>query len=48
VVQVLDPIPPPAVDADPAAVAAVDKHVRAVMQRGLNQLARERRLPVLG
>ena len=28
--------------------AAVDKHVRAVMQRALNQLARERRLPVLG
>jgi 1-acyl-sn-glycerol-3-phosphate acyltransferase len=48
VVQVLDPIPPPAVDADDDAVAAVDKHVRAVMQRGLNQLARERRLPVLG
>jgi 1-acyl-sn-glycerol-3-phosphate acyltransferase len=48
VVQVLDPIQPPPADADEAALAAVDKHVRAVMQRALNQLARERRLPVLG
>ena len=40
--------PAPAPDADDAARAAVDKHVRAVMQRALNQLARERRLPVLG
>ena len=48
VVQVLDPIAPPAPDADDAERAAVDQHVRAVMQRALNQLARERRLPVLG
>jgi 1-acyl-sn-glycerol-3-phosphate acyltransferase len=48
VVQVLDPIDPPAVDADDAERAAVDRHVRAVMQRALNQLGRERRFPVLG
>ena len=48
VVQVLDPIAPPPVDASDEERAAVDKHVRAVMQRALNQLARERRLPVLG
>ncbi len=48
VVQVLDPIPAPAADADAETRAALDKHVRAVMQRALNQLARERRLPVLG
>ena len=48
VVQVLDPIDPPPPDADEATFAAIDKRVRAVMQRALNQLARERRLPVLG
>jgi 1-acyl-sn-glycerol-3-phosphate acyltransferase len=48
VVQVLDPVEPPAADADPQERAAVDKHIRAVMQRAMNQLARERRLPVLG
>ncbi len=48
VVQVLDPIEPPAAGADEAERAAVDKRIRAVMQHALNQLARERKLPVLG
>jgi hypothetical protein len=29
-------------------VAAVDAHVREVMQRALDRLGRERRLPILG
>jgi 1-acyl-sn-glycerol-3-phosphate acyltransferase len=48
VVQVLNPIDPPAADASDEERAAVDKRVRAVMQRAMNKLARERRLPVLG
>lgn len=48
VVQVLDPVDPPAVDAGAQERAAVDKYIRSVMQRAMNQLARERRLPVLG
>jgi 1-acyl-sn-glycerol-3-phosphate acyltransferase len=48
VVQVLDPIMPPPVDASDEERAAVDKRVRAVMQQAMNKLARERRLPVLG
>jgi 1-acyl-sn-glycerol-3-phosphate acyltransferase len=48
VVQVLDPIDPPPVGASSEERAAVDKHIRAVMQSAMNQLARERRLPVLG
>lgn len=48
VVQVLDPVQPPPVGAPEEERAAVDKHIRAVMQRAMNKLARERRLPVLG
>ncbi len=48
VVQVLEPIEPPPLDAADDDRAAVDKHIRAVMQRAMNKLARERRLPVLG
>jgi 1-acyl-sn-glycerol-3-phosphate acyltransferase len=48
VVQVLDPIDPPAENASAEERAAIDKKVRAVMQRAMNQLARDRRLPVLG
>lgn len=48
VVQVLDPIDPPAKDGDAAAFAAADRHLRAVMQQALNTLGRERRLPVFG
>lgn len=54
VTQVLDPIDPAAIAAelgsDPEAdvVAEVDAVVRARMQEALDQLARERRFPVLG
>lgn len=48
VVQVLDPIDPPSKDATAEERAAVDRQIRSVMQRAMNHLARERRLPVLG
>jgi len=56
VTQVLDPIDPAAMvaelgagpDAAVDAVAAVDEVVRSRMQEALDQLARERRFPVLG
>ena len=47
-VQVLDPIDIVAeFGADPD-IAAVDKHVRQAMQQGLDELAAQRRFPVLG
>lgn len=54
VTQVLDPIDPADIaaelgpDAEPAVVAEVDALVRARMQEALDELARQRRLPVLG
>jgi 1-acyl-sn-glycerol-3-phosphate acyltransferase len=48
VTQVLDPIDITAASGDEPDVAAVDEHVRSVMQEGLNQLAAQRRFPVLG
>ncbi len=48
VVQVLDPIDPPPLGASDRERAEVDARIRAVMQRAMNQLARERKLPVLG
>jgi 1-acyl-sn-glycerol-3-phosphate acyltransferase len=47
VMEVLEPIEPAAFGKNPD-VDEVDDHVRRVMQRALNRLARERRLPVLG
>ena len=54
VTQVLDPIDPAKIaeefgpDADAEVIAEVDEVVRARMQEALDQLARERRFPVLG
>jgi 1-acyl-sn-glycerol-3-phosphate acyltransferase len=48
VTQVLDPIDVVAEFGDDPDVAAVDAHVRKVMQAALDELARERRFPVLG
>ena len=44
----LGPDADPADPADPAAVAAVDRVIRARMQDALDDLARERRFPVVG
>jgi len=48
VTRVLDPIDVRAEFGENADVEAVDLHVRAVMQAALDELARERRFPVLG
>ena len=47
VTNVLEPIDVARFGSDPD-VAEVDAHVRSVMQAALDQLARERRFPVLG
>lgn len=48
VTRVLEPIDIPAEFGDDPDIDEVDLHVRAVMQRALDELARERRFPVLG
>jgi 1-acyl-sn-glycerol-3-phosphate acyltransferase len=48
VTRVLDPIDIAAEFGEDPDVEAVDLHVRAVMQEALDELARERRFPVLG
>ncbi|MCV7155147.1 lysophospholipid acyltransferase family protein [Mycolicibacterium pyrenivorans] len=48
VTRVLDPIDVVAEFGDDADIGEVDLHVRAVMQAALDDLARERRFPVLG
>ncbi|MBV8928851.1 MAG: 1-acyl-sn-glycerol-3-phosphate acyltransferase [Mycobacteriaceae bacterium] len=48
VTQVLDPIDIVAEFGEDPDVAAVDTHVRAVMQQALDKLAAERRFPILG
>jgi len=48
VTQVLEPIDIAAQFGDDPDIDEVDAHVRHVMQVALDQLARERRLPVLG
>jgi len=48
VTQVLEPIDIAAEFGDDPDIDAVDAHVREVMQRGLDRLARQRRLPILG
>ncbi|TDO16850.1 1-acyl-sn-glycerol-3-phosphate acyltransferase [Mycobacterium sp. BK086] len=47
VMRILEPIDPAAFGADPD-VDEVDAHVRMVMQRALDRLARERRFPIVG
>jgi hypothetical protein len=48
VTRVLEPIDIAAEFGDDPDVDEVDLHVRAVMQKALDELARERRFPVLG
>ena len=48
VTQVLEPIDIASEFGDDPDIEAVDAHVREVMQRGLDRLARQRRLPILG
>jgi 1-acyl-sn-glycerol-3-phosphate acyltransferase len=48
VTRVLEPIDIAAEFGDDPDVGEVDLHVRAVMQKALDELARERRFPVLG
>ena len=48
VMQVLDPIDVTAEFGDDPDIDAVDAHVRRVMQKALDKLAKERRLPVIG
>lgn len=48
VMQVLDPIDITAKFGEDPDIHAVDAHVRSVMQRALDDLAAERRLPVIG
>jgi 1-acyl-sn-glycerol-3-phosphate acyltransferase len=48
VTQVLEPIDIIAEFGENPDIAAVDAHVRKVMQRALDRLGRERRLPILG
>jgi 1-acyl-sn-glycerol-3-phosphate acyltransferase len=48
VTRVLDPIDVAAEFGDDPGIDEVDLHVRAVMQTALDELARERRIPVLG
>lgn len=47
VMEVLDPVDPASFGADPD-IDEVDAHVRRVMQRALDRLARQRRFPILG
>ncbi len=47
VMEVLEPVDPASFGKDPD-VDEVDDHVRRVMQRALNRLARQRRFPILG
>lgn len=47
VMDVLEPVDPAAFGTNPD-VDEVDEHVRRVMQRALNRLARRRRFPILG
>lgn len=47
VMEVLEPVDPASFGANPD-VDEVDDHVRRVMQRALNRLARQRRFPILG
>ena len=48
VTQVLEPIDIVAEFGENPDIAAVDAHVREVMQSALDRLGRERRLPILG
>jgi 1-acyl-sn-glycerol-3-phosphate acyltransferase len=48
VTRVLEPIDVVAEFGEEPDIDIVDLHVRAVMQKGLDELARERRFPVLG
>jgi 1-acyl-sn-glycerol-3-phosphate acyltransferase len=48
VMQVLEPIDVIAQFGDEPDIDAVDAHVRLVMQKALNRLAKQRRLPVIG
>jgi 1-acyl-sn-glycerol-3-phosphate acyltransferase len=48
VTEVLEPIDIIAQFGENPDIAAVDAHVREVMQRALDRLARKRRLPILG
>ena len=48
VMQVLEPIDIAAEFGEDPDIDEVDAHVRRVMQRALDKLARERRLPVIG
>jgi hypothetical protein len=48
VTRVLEPIDVIAEFGDDPDIKEVDLHVRAVMQKGLDELARERRFPLLG
>jgi hypothetical protein len=48
VMQVLEPIDVRAEFGDAPDIDAVDAHVRRVMQKALDALAKERRLPVIG
>jgi hypothetical protein len=46
--QVLEPIDVVAEFGDEPDIDAVDAHVRRVMQKALDKLAKERRLPLIG
>jgi hypothetical protein len=46
--QVLEPIDVTAEFGEDPDIDAVDSHVRRVMQKALDGLAKERRLPVIG
>jgi hypothetical protein len=48
VMQVLEPIDVRAEFGEDPDIDAVDAHVRRVMQKALDKLAKERRLPVIG
>lgn len=48
VTQVLDPIDVPAQFGDDPDIDEVDHHVRSVMQTALDELARQRRFPIIG
>ena len=48
VMQVLEPIDVTAQFGEEPDIAAVDAHVRRVMQKALDELAKQRRLPVIG
>jgi len=48
VMQVLDPIDVTAEFGEDPDIDAVDARVRRVMQKALDKLAKERRLPVIG